>query len=441
MKTITQYREDIANLMKKVGDIDAQCIAENRESNSGEILLKNEILDTVEELRVGVETMERQERVAKVLETPVAPQTKPVPSGIILGENREEKDMFRTFGGQLAAIIQAGLPGGSVDPRLRNTRASISGLGETVPSDGGFLVQQDFANKLFENLFDNGLIPSKCEKIPISAGSNGIVLNGFDETSRASSTSGGIIVYHGEEAGEKTASKPKFRRVELNLKKLIGLCYLTDELIMDAAAMESRTSNAFQSAFNFQIQDDLINGTGAGMALGILNAGCLVSVGKETGQDAATVVAENIVKMYSRRFAAQTGNYAWYYNQNIEPQLFTMSLAVGTGGIPLYMPPGGLSESPYGRIMGLPAFAIEQAATLGTVGDIILGNFQDGYIIAEKGGLQSDMSIHVRFIYDESVLRFVLRMDGQPWRASALTPYKGGATATQSHFIVLDSRE
>jgi len=38
-------------------------------------------------------------------------------------------------------------------------------------------------------------------------------------------------------------------------------------------------------------------------------------------------------------------------------------------------------------------------------------------------------------------LRFVLRMDGQPWRASALTPYKGGATATQSHFIVLDSRE
>ena len=441
MKTITQYREDIANLMKKVGDIDAQCIAENREPNSGEILLKNEILDTVEELRVGVETMERQERVAKVLETPAAPQTKPVPSGIILGENREEKDMFRTFGGQLAAIIQAGLPGGSVDPRLRNTRASISGLGETVPSDGGFLVQQDFANKLFENLFDNGLIPSKCEKIPISAGSNGIVLNGFDETSRASSTSGGIIVYHGEEAGEKTASKPKFRRVELNLKKLIGLCYLTDELIMDATAMESRTSNAFQSAFNFQIQDDLINGTGAGMALGILNAGCLVSVGKETGQDAATVVAENIVKMYSRRFAAQTGNYAWYYNQNIEPQLFTMSLAVGTGGIPLYMPPGGLSESPYGRIMGLPAFAIEQAATLGTVGDIILGNFQDGYIIAEKGGLQSDMSIHVRFIYDESVLRFVLRMDGQPWRASALTPYKGGSGATQSHFIVLDSRE
>ena len=144
--------------------------------------------------------------------------------------------------------------------------------------------------------------------------------------------------------------------------------------------------------------------------------------------------------MYSRRFAAQTGNYAWYYNQNIEPQLFTMSLAVGTGGIPLYMPPGGLSDSPYGRIMGLPAYAIEQAATLGDQGDLILANFKDGYIMAEKGGLRQDMSIHVRFQYDESCLRFVLRMDGQPWRASALTPYKGGSGSTQSHFIVLDAR-
>src|SRR4030042_2014914 len=151
-------------------------------------------------------------------------------------------------------------------------------------------------------------------------------------------------------------------------------------------------------------------------------------------------MAENIIKMYSRRFASMTGNYVWYYNQNIEPQLFTMSQAVGTGGIPVYMPPGGLSDAPYGRLMGLPAIAIEQASTLGTQGDIILANLQNGYILAEKGGIQSDMSIHVRFIYDESVFRFVLRVDGQPVRASVLTPYKGGASYTQSHFIALETR-
>jgi hypothetical protein len=46
----------------------------------------------------------------------------------------------------------------------------------------------------------------------------------------------------------------------------------------------------------------------------------------------------------------------------------------------------------------------------------------------------------VRFIYDESIFRFVIRLDGQPVRASALTPYKGGATFTQSHFVALAAR-
>jgi len=439
MKTITQYREDIAALMRKIGDIDAKCIAENRDPTEEELVLKTEMMNRVDATRKVVEAQERQEQMASELAAPQSALTVPNTAKIEVGKDRAEKDRFLSLGEQLAAIINAGRPGGTVDPRLR-IQAAATGLGESVPSDGGFLIQQDHANRLFEDLFDNGLIAGECEKIPISATSNGIVLNGYDETSRASSIAGGIIVYHADEAEEKQKSKPKFRRVELSLKKLIGLCYLTDELMMDAPAMETRVSSAFQGAFNFQVQDDLVNGTGAGMALGILNAGCLVSVGKEAAQPASTIMAENIVNMYSRRFAAQTGNYKWYYNQNIEPQLFTMSLAVGTGGIPIYMPPGGLSDAPYGRLMGLPAIAIEQAATLGTKGDIILANFKDGYIMAEKGGLKQDMSIHVRFQYDETALRFVLRMDGQPWRALPLTPYKGGATSTQSHFITLDAR-
>jgi len=439
MKTITQYREDIKALTKKINDIDAQCVMESRDPSSAEINMKGELMNEVVNIKAIIDTQERQEALFSGLDAPVAPPKTFASTRMESPTEARPKDRFLSLGEQLSAVINAGKPGGRIDPRLFNA-AAASGLSESVPSDGGFLVQQDFADKLFENLYDNSLIVSRCEKVPISGTSNGIILNGFDETSRASSTFGGIVIYHADEAEEKTKSKPKFRRVELSLKKLIGMCYLTDELMMDAPAMQARVDASFRSAFDFQVQDDLINGTGAGMALGILNSGSLVTVSKEAGQRASTIVAENIIKMYSRRFAAQTGNYAWFYNQNIEPQLFTMSLNVGTGGVPLYMPPGGLSESPYGRILGLPAYAIEQCATLGTVGDIILANWKDGYIMATKGGIQSDMSIHVRFIYDEQVLRFVLRQDGQPWRASALTPYKGGSGSTQSHFIALESR-
>lgn len=437
MKTVTQYKEDIKTLMDRVAAMDAKAVQENRDLTDAELNVKNEIMDTVEEYRKIVATMERQQKIADSLDKPEDPKTLQKKGDLI--KSQQKRDMFGSFGEQMAAVIAAGRPGGSVDPRLRIS-AAATGMGETVPSDGGFLVQQDFTDELLQEVFTTGVLASRCRRIPISSNANGIKINGVDETSRASTRYGGIIGYWADEAAEKTASKPKFRKIELDLKKLIGLCYATDELLEDAAALEAFIRQAFVGEFGFLLDDVIINGTGAGQPLGILNAGCLVSVTKEAGQAAATIVAENIMKMYSRRFAAMTGNYAWFYNQNIEPQLYQLSLAVGTGGIPLYMPPGGLSEAPYARIMGLPAMAIEQCQTLGTQGDIILANFRDGYILAEKGGIKADMSIHVRFVYDESCFRFVLRIDGQPQRASALTPYKGGATSTQSHFIVLETR-
>ena len=132
-------------------------------------------------------------------------------------------------------------------------------------------------------------------------------------------------------------------------------------------------------------------------------------------------------------------NSVWLINQDIEPDLHTMSIAVGTGGIPVYMPANGLSQQPYGTLYGRPVLPIWQCQTLGTAGDIILADMSQ-YLLAEKGGIQSASSIHVKFQYDETAFRFVMRLDGQPWWNSALTPFKGGATKTLSPFVVLESR-
>ena len=438
MKTITQYREDIKSLMAKATDIDTKCTHENRDITDAELALKSEIMDTVEEFSKILASMERQERLARHLDAPANPPvSKPGPTAQAPSD-RGNKDKFAFFGQQLAAVMHASRPGGHVDPRLFT--AAASGLNESVPSEGGFLVQQDFSQEILQDVFATGILASRCRRIALSGNANSLKINGIDETSRASTRSGGILGYWEEEAAEKTASKPKFRKIELNLKKLIGLCYATDELLGDAAALEGVIRQGFVSEFGFLLDDAIVNGTGAGQPLGILNSGCLVSVAKESGQKAATILAENVINMYSRIFAQSRPNAVWLINQNIEPQLMTMSLAVGTGGIPIYMPAGGLSGQPYGTLFGRPVIAIEQAATLGTIGDIIFADLPGGYILAEKGGIQSDMSIHVRFIYDESVFRFVLRVDGQPVRASALTPYKGGASYTQSHFVALATR-
>ena len=152
-------------------------------------------------------------------------------------------------------------------------------------------------------------------------------------------------------------------------------------------------------------------------------------------QAASTIVTENIVNMYARRLG-NSADYIWLYNQDIEPQLFTMSLAVGTGGAPTYMPPGGLSDAPYGRLLGRPAFPHESCATLGTQGDIALVNPSE-YVMVDRAP-QSASSIHVQFTTDETTFRFVYRVDGQPKLASAITPANG--SNTQSPFVVLDTR-
>lgn len=436
MKTVSQYKDDIKTLMKKATDIDSQASAQGRDLSESELSIKNELLDTVEEINKTVKTLERQDRVRNLLEQTETPATVNRTATNPKDNNGRPQDKFGSLGEQLVAVINAGRQGGTVDPRLFN--AAASGLSESVGSDGGFMVQQDFVPTLMMATEAAAVLAPKCRLQPISANANSIKINGVDETSRASgSRQGGILFYKADEADEATKSKPKFRKIELNLHKHIGLCYLTEELLADAPALEGYIMSMFPSEAAFMVDDLIYRGTGVGEALGILNAGCLVTQDKEAAQKADTIVAENVIKMSSRIFASSYLNANWYINQMCIPQLMQMSIAVGTGGQLVYVPAGGISGAPYGTLLGRPVIPIEQASALGDVGDIVLADM-NGYILAQKGGIRAETSIHCRFLQDEQVMKFVLRIDGQPLRATALTPYKG--TPTLGHFVALQAR-
>ena len=359
---------------------------------------------------------------------------------------KEEPKPWKSFGQQLLAVAAAAdKPSNLWDPRLQE-QAAITGMGETIGSEGGHLVQQDFVAGLLERtwasnqILNGGAGYTGVTRIPISGNSNGVKINAIDETSRADGSRwGGVQVYWAAEAATVTATKPTTRQIELSLKKLFGLCYATDELLADASALEAVINKAFAKEFAFKIQDGLISGTGAGQLLGILNSDCLVQQAKEDGQAAATIVKENIDNMWSRMWPSGLTNSVWLINQTCYPQLFKMTLDVGTGGMPVYMPPGGLSASPYGTLMGRPVVPIEQASAVGTKGDILFCDWSE-FLFSDKERLDAASSIHVRFINDETAFRFIYRCDGQPAWASPTTPYKGGSTATTSPFISLATR-
>ena len=350
---------------------------------------------------------------------------------------------FRSLGEQLAAVARAGKHQG-VHPGLvalndwHARQAAASGANELIGSEGGFLVQSDLSNELLRLVHETGVLASRTDRRPIGPNANGTKFNVIDETSRADGSRwGGVRAYWTAEAGSLTSSKPKYAQTELTLQKLTALYYATDEELGDVTNLEANVSVAFSEEFGFKIDDAIVRGTGSGMPLGWLNAAATVSVAKETGQAAATILSENIEKMYSRMFASSIGSAIWYINQDCWPQLFQLQHVIGTGGVPMYVPAGGLSGAPFGTLLGRPVQPIEQASTVGTVGDI---NFVDlgQYLMIEKGGIATASSIHVQFITDETAFRWVLRTNGRPKRDAAVTPFKG--SATQSAFITLATR-
>lgn len=392
-------------------------------------------MDEADNLKAQIEREERLAEAKKFVEEPLPAKAAHVEPKLEPAQLKSKEMPFKHFGEQLKAIIESSKAGAPVDPRLLEVKA-VSGMSEGVPSDGGFLVQPDFSAELLKNVYEYGEVLNRARRMSVSG--NGVKLWSVNETSRATgSRSGGVQVYWVGEAGTATAKKPSFKPLELKLGKVMGICYMTDELLEDAPAMESFVMQAFRDEFAFSLEDAMFNGDGVGKPLGILNAPALVSVAKETGQAADSIVSENILKMWARMPASNRKNAVWYINQDIEPQLYSMYLAAGTGGVLTFMPPGGLSQSPYSTLMGRPVIPVEYAATLGDAGDIVLADMSQ-YQLIDKGGFKESQSLHLRFLYDEMTFRFTYRVDGQPLWSSAITPYKGSNTL--SPFVSLAAR-
>jgi HK97 family phage major capsid protein len=383
-----------------------------------------------------VAARERSRKRAEMLNAGTGRKTQP--DGLVtkhLPQSKEPK--FDCLGDQLQAIAGVALSGRD-NPMLKweslapATGSAVAG----VASDGGYLIQKDFSTALLGKMNELGQVKGQVTTIGISANSDGLQLPALDETSRATGSRwGGVQVYWGAEADAATAKKPKFRMMDLNLHDLIGLAYASNRLLRDASAVGAVFSQAFSEEMNFMIENALIRGTGAGQPLGILNAGCTVSVTSETNQLAATVVYENLLKMHARLWARSRPNARWYVNQDVEPQLDLLYHAVGTGGIPA----GFIAQGPDGvtRIKGIPVVPVEYCSTLGTVGDIILADLSQ-MVAIDKDAMSSESSIHVRFTTNENTFRFIYRYDAQPTWSSALTPYKGSNTL--SPFVTLATR-
>ena len=341
---------------------------------------------------------------------------------------------FRHFGEFAVSVKNACARGGTVDTRLVANAPTTYGQ-EGVGADGGFAVPPDFREAIVRKVMGEESLISRTDQQNSSSNSFTVPI---DETTPWQ-TSGGIQANWESEGGQKSQSKPNLTELTVKLNKLVALIPVTDELLEDAGSLRNYLSSKTPEKFNFKVNDAIVNGSGAGQPLGFLRAPATIEVAPESGQGADTLRFQNVVDMWSRMYAPSRQRAVWLMNQDNESQLMSMSFKDATSSpVPVYMPPGGLSDSPFGRLLGRPVVVSEAAPALGDRGDISLVDFSTYLTVVKAGGIRSDVSIHLWFDYDVTAFRFVMRIGGQPWWRSAISRFNGGSTL--SCFVTLGER-
>ena len=296
---------------------------------------------------------------------------------------------------------------------------------------GGFAVTTTRLPGLLEVGFEGDPTAGLTQAIPMACPSVEIMAR--TDKDHSTSVSGGFTVTRRAETIDFTSSRMSLELVTLKATSLVGLAYATEEILQDSAVSFAALIDAgFRSQFGATILDEKIRGEGGAQYLGVLNSPAKIEISKETGQEADTIVADNVIKMAARCWGF--GSAVWLANHDTRPQLAVLSIAVGTGGTLIYQPSAqaGFPDMLWGR----PVLYSEYSPTVGDAGDITLVNWSQ-YLEGTYQPIQGAESVHVRFVSHERTFKLWMRNCGAPWWRSVLTPNKG---ATLSPIVTLAAR-
>jgi len=315
------------------------------------------------------------------------------------------------------------------DPRLTFS-AAVTGAGEHGGTEGGYLASRGVLEAVWHRTLTSGQILSRCTRIPITE--SAVSIPAIQETSRADGSRWGAIksawVDAGDTVDDADTSRPKFRSINLKPKKLLSFVYATNELTRDAGAFGAWAELALSDEIRHQLEQSIVDGDGAGKPLGIANADATISIPKESGQAASTILTENLENMLTRIWSESRRRAVWLTGTAAFAQIEHTSFSNGRPTVEY------VDGEP--TIAGRPVLLTEYTPQLGNKGDIALVDFSQVVVGERERDIVS--SLHLRWLQDEQVLRARYRVDAQPLWASALTPKN--SAATQSFAVTVDER-
>ncbi|MBA7528328.1 hypothetical protein ES705_20511 [subsurface metagenome] len=302
-------------------------------------------------------------------------------------------------------------------------------LEEGVGSAGGFLLAELFEESLMDLNLSSEIIRPRCKVygIPRAKG-NSISIPAYEDTTHATGIAG-VRAYWTAEKASLTESTPTLRKIFMSVEKLTCLCDSSNELISDSfIPISEMVGYLFKAVIGYKFDEVSIGGTGAGQPLGFRNSPAVITIAKENGQDADTIIYENLVNMFSRLPVNSylKKNTIWISSVSNIPELMKIGIKLGTAGVHI---PVFKEETGKYYMLGKECLFSEHASLLGEEGNLMLVDLSQ-YALAIKAGIRIESSIHDKFTTDMSTFRAVIRFDGTPLINSALTLADGSTTVS-----------
>lgn len=348
----------------------------------------------------------------------------------------DEPDRRATGGfdniGEFAVAVRAACRPASpvVDQRLSSLAAAPGAPHQGGGAEGeGFLLPPQFRDEIWQLMLGED---SWLQRTDLEPTMQREVKMPVDESTPWGT--GGIRAYWRDEGDAMTATRQRVDKRSVPVDEVYVLIEATEELLEDSPRLSSWLTEKAAERLSWTIDDAIHFGDGVGKPLGWFNAPATVTVAKESGQSAATIVVRNLSKMESRLLRVPGDTPIWMANSEIIPQLRELTV----GDVPVFLPPGGISGAQYGTLFGYQIIFTEHAKALGAKGDISLLSMRGYQSFRRTAGPQFASSMHLYFDYNTMAFRWIFRVGGQPKLSAPVARNNG--SSTKSHFVTLGAR-
>ena len=344
---------------------------------------------------------------------------------------------FRSPDELLEAVANAERHPSAIDERLRPLAAAGSDEHGTYSNPaGGFLVPDSMAPFVLSVQDGGEEDPAVGRTLPIPMSTPVVHIAARVDKNHATSVSGGLCVYRKPDTAEWTASRGEYERIRLEVNDATGLAFGTNDLAMDSFPSFAAVLGAsYRHEFAAMFLEERLRGTGVGEMEGILTSPASITVSKESGQSADTLVSENVIKMRARCWGYRRA--VWIANHDAIPQLTKLTITIGTAGvqIPAWQPGNddGTPDTLLGATADLQRISLHARRRRRLVAGQLVAISRRHVQTARGGQLPARALPGTR-----NHVQVLDAQRGAGWWRSPLTPRR--STTTLSPFVTLAAR-